>query len=304
MLAFDIETTGLDFDRHSITIVCTEDLITGKKHNYQFARYPEKYAELRAELIQAFNQAPSLCAFNGVRFDIPFTAHWLKVDSNTTVHWLQKTTDILEQARLRHELTFKLDLLCECNGIRMKTGDGLQAIRLVENKQWDDLLSYCAVDVEILCDLYRKRHIALPRNGPNMPSVVDLAQWTRADLYEDLAVEQSYFMLGGQLEQVKRSVSELESAISTAQMCLERVKKRSRHALQESQQACKSFCATLPHDIDRACVVLDKIMAQPEHPRKHYTQVSPEALLACALSQGQESKELACAVNQSTGPGA
>ena len=282
MLAFDIETTGLDAERHSITIVCTEDLISGKKKSYQFARYPEKYEELRAELIDAFNQALSLCAFNGIRFDIPFTVSFLKVDEETTIKWLMKTTDILEQCRLRYELTFKLDMLCECNGIRMKTGDGLQAIRLVENKQWDDLLAYCEVDVEILCDLYRKRHIALPRNGINIPAVIDLAEWTRVDLYEDLAVEQSYFMPAGQLQSVMKSVRELESAIGTARVCLERIKKRSRSAVEAAESAndqtpdaCKRFCATLPHDIDRACAVLDKIMAEPEQHRKTYKEVMP-----------------------------
>lgn len=285
MLAFDIETTGLDVERHSISIVCTEDLISGKKTSYEFARCPEKYTELREELIQAFNQASSLCAFNGVRFDIPFTAVWLKVDDQTVVHWLQKTTDILEQCRLRYDVTFKLDLLCECNGIRMKTGDGLQAIRMVNNKQWDNLLQYCAVDVEILCDLYRKRHIALPRNGRSIPATIDLAEWSRSGLYEDLAIEQSFFMRPGHLKRVYESMQTLEQAIHTAQMCLQSVKKKARHAIRVNAEnssndtafdACKSFCVTVPHEIDRACVVLQKILDEPTTAEKEYASVLPE----------------------------
>lgn len=76
MLAFDIETTGLD--RHSchVTVVCTEDFHTGERRAYEFGRVSQERAEgleeLKAQLVQALDAAPSLCAFNGLRFDIPF----------------------------------------------------------------------------------------------------------------------------------------------------------------------------------------------------------------------------------------
>jgi hypothetical protein len=38
MLAFDIETTGLDRERCQVTVVCTEDFHTGEKHAYEFGR--------------------------------------------------------------------------------------------------------------------------------------------------------------------------------------------------------------------------------------------------------------------------
>ena len=38
MLAFDIETTGLDPDHSLVTVVCTEDFATGERRAYEFAR--------------------------------------------------------------------------------------------------------------------------------------------------------------------------------------------------------------------------------------------------------------------------
>ena len=39
MLAFDIETTGLDRERCEVTVVCTEDFHTGERRAYEFGRW-------------------------------------------------------------------------------------------------------------------------------------------------------------------------------------------------------------------------------------------------------------------------
>ena len=76
MLAFDIETTGLDPAKCKVTVVCTQDYHTGAKRVYEFARTldetPEEYTELIRTFVRDMDAAPALCAFNGVRFDIPF----------------------------------------------------------------------------------------------------------------------------------------------------------------------------------------------------------------------------------------
>lgn len=182
MLCFDIETTGLDPKTCSITVVCTEDFATGKQTAYEFARCTEEHGDLvamRRELITAFNQARSLCAFNGVRFDIPFLAVALQLDDETQIAWILKTSDILEQSRLRFNNTFSLNMLCEHNGIAVKSADGKQAIRMAAEKRYDDLRLYCAQDVSILCDLYRKQHLIHPRTQKRF----DLEVWTREGLY-------------------------------------------------------------------------------------------------------------------------
>lgn len=171
MLAFDIETTGLDPRNSVVTVVCTECFFTGECVAYEFERVrnqePQNLNLLIQNMVEAFNKASSLCAFNGVRFDIPYLHKSFNLSDSVVAQWLLKTTDILEACRLKmfgpyH--TFKLDLLCEHNGVPMKTSTGLQAIAMAKEKRWDDLRTYCADDVRILCNLYRQRKLKNPRN--------------------------------------------------------------------------------------------------------------------------------------------
>jgi hypothetical protein len=180
-LVFDIETTGLSADKHKVTVVCTEDFVTGARRAFEFARYPENWATLRDELVAAFDAARSLSAFNGIRFDIPFLVKALHIEPARGAQWVTKTSDILEQSRLRFKTTFPLNLLCQANGIPMKISDGREAIRMAERGDWDTLNEYCAMDVSILCSLYRKRHIVHPR----CQSAIDLAAWTRDGLFDE-----------------------------------------------------------------------------------------------------------------------
>jgi len=186
MLAFDIETTGLDPSSSVVTVVCTEDFRTGERRAYEFGRVracePQSEARLREELICAFDAAEALCAFNGVRFDIPFLHKALQLPQETTAAWLFKTTDILEAARLglfgpTH--TFGLNLLCQHNQVAVKSGSGLQAVKFAQEHQWDELLRYCADDVRILCDLYRCRLL----NNPRFHGVIDLRKIAPASVY-------------------------------------------------------------------------------------------------------------------------
>jgi hypothetical protein len=186
MLAFDIETTGLDPANSVVTVVCTQDYHTGERRAFEFGRVraqePQNEALLRDELVEAFDAAESLCAFNGVRFDIPFLHTALKLSPETTAGWLMKTTDILEATRLGlfgPPHTFGLNLLCEHNKVAVKSGSGLQAITFAQEGKWDALMSYCADDVRILCDLYRRQLL----NNPRFHGVIDLRTIAHARTY-------------------------------------------------------------------------------------------------------------------------
>jgi hypothetical protein len=188
MIAFDIETTGIDPANSVVTVVCTQDYHTGERRAYEFGRVragePQNEVRLRGELIAAFDAADSLCAFNGVRFDIPFLHAALKLSPETTSSWLLKTTDILEAVRLglfgpAH--TFGLNLLCQHNQVAVKSGSGLQAIQFAQEGKWDALLSYCTDDVRILCDLYRRRLL----NNPRFHGVIDLRTIAHASTYAE-----------------------------------------------------------------------------------------------------------------------
>ena len=142
----------------------------------------EEHCQLTEALVRQFDSASSLCAFNGIRFDIPFMHIALNLAIETTTAWVLKTTDILECSRLLHNKTFKLDLLCEYNGLPMKSASGLAAIAMAKERRFDELRDYCADDVSILCNLYRKRHIKNPRTSQS----IDLAEWSHDDLYDIL----------------------------------------------------------------------------------------------------------------------
>lgn len=191
MLAFDIETTGLISTQHDITVICTEDLHTGERKAYEFARHRAAAVdnglewsnierELIAELVQQFDAATSLCAFNGVRFDLPFMQTALKLDEKTVLRWVLKTTDILEQSRHHFKTTFSLNLLCDKNQLPLKSSDGMHAIVMAKNRDFDGLRDYCADDVHILCNLYRKRYIELPKTR----HIQDLSNWSLPGMYD------------------------------------------------------------------------------------------------------------------------
>jgi uncharacterized protein YprB with RNaseH-like and TPR domain len=61
MLAFDIETTGLDPASSVVTVVCTQDFHTGERRAYEFgrvrAREPQNVGLLETELVEAFDAA-------------------------------------------------------------------------------------------------------------------------------------------------------------------------------------------------------------------------------------------------------
>ena len=149
MLAFDIETFGLDPRCAKISVICTECIFTGKRKTFEFAKHDREVGgpptALTTELVATLDAVQSLSAFNGVRFDLPFMQIALGIPEETVRAWVLKTTDILEYSRLiLNGCTFKLDLLCERNGMAMKSGTGLHAISLAQEAKWEELNSYCA----------------------------------------------------------------------------------------------------------------------------------------------------------------
>ena len=74
-LCFDIETTGLDAKRDEVTMICTEDLVTAERKSYKFGEAMgddvSAVKALVSQVIKDFDEADGLCAFNGIRFDLP-----------------------------------------------------------------------------------------------------------------------------------------------------------------------------------------------------------------------------------------
>ena len=164
MLFFDIETTGLT-DKDKVTVVCTEDYESSARKVFNFARTvsEDERDVLRRELMLDFDSASSLCAYNGVRFDLPFMQRALDVPSATVTAWVLKTVDLLEYLRLSGMPWSSLDAICLANGLATKTSSGMEAVLMAGRGNWPELEAYCAHDVVMLCSLYRQPSLLHPK---------------------------------------------------------------------------------------------------------------------------------------------
>ena len=80
-----------------------------------------------------------MCAFNGVRFDLPFMQVAFKPPPAKVLAWILKISDILHQSRFLHNCTFSLNMLCEANDVQVKSSSGLEAIYMAQHKEWQRL---------------------------------------------------------------------------------------------------------------------------------------------------------------------
>ena len=178
---FDIETTGLT-EQDTVTVVCTEHYESSTRKVFNFARTAtdEERAVLRRDLMLDFDTATALCAYNGVRFDLPFMQRALDIPVDKITQWVLKTSDILEQIRLRDNAVCKLDYLCTMNGVPSKSSSGLEAVRMAAAGRWPELEQYCANDVRILCDLYRQRMLKHP---VRRDTLLDLSDYVAPGFY-------------------------------------------------------------------------------------------------------------------------
>ena len=141
MLAFDIETTGLDPLKHRITCAAVYDPERGIERCFIFEK-----GESPEDFMALLDESPVLCAFNGAGFDIPFIHAYFKADNRRVSSWREKLHDVYEGCRAALAVTFPLQKLLELNGIPGKTGSGGDAIKLAEDSRWDELADYCLND--------------------------------------------------------------------------------------------------------------------------------------------------------------
>lgn len=164
MIVFDIETTGLCVHRDRITVIVCVDTESGVRTGYQFGRIldtgpPGGLAHAKDDLIERFDQADSLAAYNGVCFDINFIVKYLSIDSARATRWVLKCVDLFEMMRVCTGRFYSLNSVASKNKVSMKTSNGRHAIVMADNKQWDELLDYCLHDVLITKDIYQKPKI-------------------------------------------------------------------------------------------------------------------------------------------------
>ena len=163
MLAFDIETEGLDSATHAITCACAYDPDAGVERTFIFP-----LGDSREEFMLLLDEASSLCAFNGARFDIPFMARSWGVDIARVAAWMLKLVDVYEATYLCIGRGFSLNALLAANGLEGKTGSGLEAVAMAKEGRWDELGAYCMHDTRMTHAVTSMPEIVLPigRRGP------------------------------------------------------------------------------------------------------------------------------------------
>jgi hypothetical protein len=166
MVAFDIETEGFDPHKQRITAAAVHDGL-GLSKVYVFkGEDAEEDAALRDEFLSILDAAPRLCAFNGVRFDIPYIIkHWALPPARAH-DWVRKTVDIFEASKLGLQQTFKLSQLLLVNNMESKTGTGAEAVILAREKQWEKLGAYCLQDTRLTYLVTAQMAVMLPLHTP------------------------------------------------------------------------------------------------------------------------------------------
>lgn len=162
MLAFDIETSGVDRLNDLITVIALYDPENNIERVLRFVekgaggdgalqyRDSETMKRLTDELVQLMDAANTLCCFNGLSFDIPFIQQQLKIPCETVQLWVLKTFDVLEICRRGFSRTFKLDMALQLNNVGSgKTGSGLEAVKQANEGRWDELEKYCLDDAKL-----------------------------------------------------------------------------------------------------------------------------------------------------------
>lgn len=159
MLAFDIETTGLDPLKHDITVAAVCNREAGIRECYNFIQDGEK---AKKAFIQRLDDAQHLCAFNGARFDLPFIVHRFQVPRHQYEPWFLKLFDYFEVGKLLFDSHFSLNKLLQTNRRNPKTGSGRQAIVWAQEKRFKELMEYCQDDADLTYDISVAEQVSLP----------------------------------------------------------------------------------------------------------------------------------------------
>jgi hypothetical protein len=168
MVAFDIETMGFKPIKEPITAAAVYDGC-GLSKVFLF-KGEDKEADMaqREEFLAILDAAPRLCAFNGVRFDIPYIIKDWGLDPARAHGWVVKMVDVFESCKLGLCQTFKLAQLLSVNELESKSGSGAEAVLLAKEKRWEELGAYCLQDTRLTYLATAQRAVMLPLHTPGM----------------------------------------------------------------------------------------------------------------------------------------
>lgn len=180
MLAFDLETSGLDISCAHIMCASVYDPDAGISQVFMFCM-----GDSVDEFLDLLDHADRLCAFNGARFDIPMIQQYFQVlfgfylflfqttltcfrqvENSRVSKWRLKLHDVFEACKLALDCTFSLDTLLALNGLPTKSGSGIEALQMIRTHDWERLRHYSIRDAELTYLVSMLDKIKIPRvNG-------------------------------------------------------------------------------------------------------------------------------------------
>ena len=158
MLAFDLETTGLDPVKDLITCAAVFDPTAGIERVFMFP-----WGDDPEEFMGLLDRAPRLCAFNGAAFDLPFIFSQFGPSSERVAAWRLKLHDVYVACKWGLGVTFPLQTLLELNGLPGKTGSGKEAIAFFLSCNRDALAEYCMHDTRMTHQVSSLGSILVPK---------------------------------------------------------------------------------------------------------------------------------------------
>lgn len=160
MLAFDIETTGLNFYSDRITVASIYDPERNIERNFNFM--VGDVVQNIHDFLLALDEADTLCAYNGVKFDLPFIIQRFHIRPERYTPWFLKLYDPFQFCSLIFRSSCSLNRILETNGEEVKTGSGLQAVQWAEEGEWEKLESYCMMDTKLTWKISSRNDVVIP----------------------------------------------------------------------------------------------------------------------------------------------
>jgi hypothetical protein len=172
MLAFDIETEGLNSDEDGITVASVYDPTRGIHKTFFFMREGFDRQDNIDEFLLMLDEAKSLCCFNGVRFDVPFIIKDFGVEQERYTRWFCKIFDYFEVCKLVFSSSCGLNTMLSSNGEEVKSSCGMQAVLWAREKRWEELEEYCMRDTVLTHRISSMERVELPLTGKKNVFVV------------------------------------------------------------------------------------------------------------------------------------
>lgn len=179
MVAFDIETLSKEPYENAVTAAAVYDSSgTGKYFVFKTSvgddpeADAESDAKAREEFLSILDKAPSLCSFNGIKFDITFMRIAWNLPDDQIRGWVLKTFDVFEASRLALGRYFSLSQVLDKNSLESKSGSGADAIKLAQKHNWEELGSYCLQDTKVTYILSTQSTIVLPVHTTKQQMIV------------------------------------------------------------------------------------------------------------------------------------